>query len=1170
MPFASIIPEGSFEKGSHASRRRTLVGTTANDALADLAAPAFASPHPRRRGSCVRAHTAWRGATRWLSCALASAALWFHPRATATDSPGTNATVSGSALPVPRSEWRMELIAQAPAIRHPSVVCTAPDGRVFVAEDPMDISTDRADEKRGRIVCIHPDGSHTAFAEGLHAVFGMKYLEGRLYVLHNPKFSVFIDGGRAAGERVDLIESTNPEPWAKEWNDHIPANFVLGMDGYFYIAVGDKGLYGAAGRDGKRVDLHGGGVVRIRPDGTELEVYARGLRNILDVALSDEDDAFTYDNTDENQWMSRLSHIVESGYYGYPYDFHPRQPFILWCMADYGAGAATAAFIDSAGALPGPNEKAIFLADFGKRQVFHARLERSGATFRALDPEDLFPDPPGDFRPVGICPSEDGASIYICDWQHRDNKEKVTVGRVFRLTHRAPQATAPRPDWHIAAASGKAFTASSEELLAALSHPNRAVRLTAQRRLSDRGQDAAPWLVSLLQNPTSPALARCHALWALDAIDGGESARPAITAALYSLEPSLRRQAARQLGTRRVRGATEELSGRLADEEPSVRLQAVIALGRIADIASYRAIREFLETEPSDEFLRFATITTLNKLAQAHPAFWPRLVSGLGANSPRVREAMPWVFRDTHDTALVNALSDYALRSTTAPESRVAAARVLADLHRKIPEWKGEWWAYHPVHLPRPVKSVDWESTPVIADTLRLLLQDSTAQVRKEAIDLIAGSGVALAGADLRAAFERERDPQLRGAIIHALGLLKDTAASPLILASFRGAPLPEAEILTALEAAERVGTPSNSVTREVALSLARYLDAESPATAVAARCLRALGQLSENQAVPAVERRLGDARTPVAIAALEAWTRLDTNPSPALLAALRDPRPELRRSAVQIAGASKVRDAIPLLLPLLQEEAHRDETFRALAAMPDMRSFDVFVGALTNRNFGWRELASRSLHSLRDAALPALEKRSSELSGEQLTALQKIYDKHSTATQGPLFARRQKGGDPEDYLAFALAHDGDPGKGQTLFANPDALGCVKCHRVAGAGGDVGPDLSQIGAQFDRKSLAESVLWPSRVVREGYQQTVIELKDGDSIAGLNKGETADSIALREADGKTRTIAKADIALRSESPLSLMPEGLQTALSLQEFTDLIAYLAQLKPASRADR
>ena len=204
------------------------------------------------------------------------------------------------------------MVLRSPRLRHPSVVCCAPDGRVFVAEDPMDISTPKANLKQGRILCLHPDGRITTFADGLHAVFGMQYIDGKLFVLHNPKFSVFADGGDAGRDERILIECTNPNPWA-DWNDHVPANFRLAMDGYLYIAVGDKGVYGAVGRDGQRLELHGGGILRLRPDGTGLEVYCTGVRNILDVAIDAEDELFTYDNTDEHDWMSRLTHMVDGG-----------------------------------------------------------------------------------------------------------------------------------------------------------------------------------------------------------------------------------------------------------------------------------------------------------------------------------------------------------------------------------------------------------------------------------------------------------------------------------------------------------------------------------------------------------------------------------------------------------------------------------------------------------------------------------------------------------------------------------------------------------------------------------------------------------------------------------------------------------------------------------------
>ena len=220
---------------------------------------------------------------------------------------------AASPLPQPLPNWRIELVAESPRIKHPSVVACAPDGRVFVAEDPMDISLPKADAAEGRILCLHPDGRITVFADKLYAVFGLQYLEGKVYVLHNPKFSVFDDDNGVGRNRRELIEQTLPEPSALNWNDHIPANFRLGMDGYFYVASGDKGLHGAKGTDGSRADLFTGGIFRIRPDGSQLEVVSHGVRNILDVALNAEDEQFTYDNTDEHDWMGRFTHMKSCG-----------------------------------------------------------------------------------------------------------------------------------------------------------------------------------------------------------------------------------------------------------------------------------------------------------------------------------------------------------------------------------------------------------------------------------------------------------------------------------------------------------------------------------------------------------------------------------------------------------------------------------------------------------------------------------------------------------------------------------------------------------------------------------------------------------------------------------------------------------------------------------------
>ncbi|MBM3845971.1 MAG: c-type cytochrome [Verrucomicrobia bacterium] len=1065
------------------------------------------------------------------------------------------------AFPKTLPGWKVELLLKSPELKHPSVVCTAQDGRVFVAEDPMDISTDRADAQEGRILCLHPDGRVTVFAEKLYAVFGMKHIEGRLYVLHNPKFTVFMDHDGVGKDSLDLIESTNPEPWAKDWNDHVPANFELGMDGFLYIAVGDKGLFGAVGRDGKRVDLHGGGIVRIRPDGTELEIYATGLRNILDVAMNDEDELFTYDNTDEKQWMSRLTHIVEGGTYGYPWDFHPRQPHVLWCMADYGAGAATGAFADTEGALPAPFSGNLFLADFGKRQVLSVGISRRGATFQTNETREIFPDPPGNFRPVGIRPTHDGTGFYLCDWQHRDSKNKVTVGRLFRITHENAKPS-QLPAWHVQASNGFETSVALEDLVLALEHPSRSVRLNAQRRIAERGSGAVSALTDLLENPTKPGIARAHAIWALDAIDGGEVSRGLIRAAIYSVDPIVRRQALRQLGFRMARGAVPELQGRLEDEDLAARLHAATALGRIADPAAIPALFEALFSSSSEEWMRFACFTALNRIGQWVPAAWPRIARRLERPSAAERSLVSLALRNTWDISLAASLEVIGSNPDLMAGARFEAIKLLAAMHQKFPEWKGEWWAYHPVNMPRPERTEDWSLTPSIGRTLATFAADPDASISSLAWELIAAERVTEAAPELRNIHDRERDPERRRQLISTLGSLRDTNSVPLILTSLRGQKLPEPDVLTALRAAEAVGFPSNQVTRELSLGIARYLDQEAPSPALAQRSIQALGTLRDAEGQGAIRRRLGDTNIQVHVAALKAWPQVQGDAA-ALIPSLDVPVIAVQQAAIQALAVLKAQDQVPKLLSMQGKPELKDDAFRALAAIGDVRALDAYLAELTNRSFTVREQAQKAIHSIRDAALPLLESRKDRLPSESIAALKPLYLDHSPGKQSPLFASMPESDPVEAYARFATSNPGDAAKGRKHFMNLGAAACIKCHKVGSEGTDVGPDLTQVGSQFDRKALVESVLWPSKVVREGYQQTLIELHSDESLSGLIKGETADSITVRDPDGRTRTVLKSDIANRRTSELSMMPEGLHASLTREEFADLIAYLESLK-------
>jgi putative heme-binding domain-containing protein len=156
---------------------------------------------------------------------------------------------------------------------------------------------------------------------------------------------------------------------------------------------------------------------------------------------------------------------------------------------------------------------------------------------------------------------------------------------------------------------------------------------------------------------------------------------------------------------------------------------------------------------------------------------------------------------------------------------------------------------------------------------------------------------------------------------------------------------------------------------------------------------------------------------------------------------------------------------------------------------------------------------------------------------------------------------------DPDALREAAMNNGGDPRRGQALFASA-ATRCAGCHKVHGQGGDVGPDLSQVGGKFDRTHLIESVLDPSAEITQGYHATIIETKSGRLLTGIVKSESPTAVTLLDAEGRQVTIAARDVESRAVSNVSLMPAGLADGLTPAEFTDLIAYLAGLRTGAAA--
>jgi putative heme-binding domain-containing protein len=149
------------------------------------------------------------------------------------------------------------------------------------------------------------------------------------------------------------------------------------------------------------------------------------------------------------------------------------------------------------------------------------------------------------------------------------------------------------------------------------------------------------------------------------------------------------------------------------------------------------------------------------------------------------------------------------------------------------------------------------------------------------------------------------------------------------------------------------------------------------------------------------------------------------------------------------------------------------------------------------------------------------------------------------------------------DYRDFATGHDGNAGRGRELFNDPVRAACFKCHSVDGSSSKAGPDLFAVGDKFPRPELIRAILEPSASIAVGYGTTIVETKSGDVFTGIIKDVTTEELDLVCADGNHLRIRTQDIEAQRNSPISLMPEGLQATLSREEFSDLIEYLTTLK-------
>ena len=279
----------------------------------------------------------------------------------------------------------------------------------------------------------------------------------------------------------------------------------------------------------------------------------------------------------------------------------------------------------------------------------------------------------------------------------------------------------------------------------------------------------------------------------------------------------------------------------------------------------------------------------------------------------------------------------------------------------------------------------------------------------------------------------------------------------------------------------------------------------------------------------------------PIRRAALEALADLGGTEGAKALADLAGPGRPLadRRLAVAALAAVEPKSAAPLAVDLLAGEGDPAELYSAFLRRKEGPV--VLAAALADRTLP-ADAAKLGLRTVRGSGLDA---------PSLIEALTKA---------GKLGEPTELTSEQRAALVAEVSRSGDPARGEAIFRRKD-LNCLKCHGIGGAGGQVGPDLSSIGASAPVDYLIDSLLQPNKAVKEGYHSLIVATDDGRVLTGIKVRQTDSALILRDADGSEVSVPLASIEGQKPGG-SLMPPGLADILTRPEFVDLLRFLSEL--------
>jgi putative membrane-bound dehydrogenase-like protein len=996
----------------------------------------------------------------------------------------------------------------------------------------------------------------------LTSPLGICVIGRRVFVSCSPNIFVYtdLDGDDVADEREVFLTGFGGFD-----HDHGVHSLVAGDDGWLYLAVGNAGPHLV--RDGAGFNLRsgslytggtpyndrnqpglvsddgqvwvGGLILRVRPDGTGLQVLADNFRNEYEVARDSFGNLFSADNDDDGNRSCRTTWVAEGGDYGYfstdgsrtwRADRRPGQevPVAHWHADDpgvmppgtiNGAGGPTGVAIYEAEYPDHPLasfDGAVLNCDAGAGVVYAHFPERLGGGYYLRRSVLMGHGPesgrePGDgharwFRPSDVLVLPDG-SILVADWYDpavggHAAGDREAYGRLLRL---APKGSLNR-GWDVpiqrrATPQEIVSTGLSGEhawLIEALASPSPSLRAAARIKLLARGDLAYAELYALAGDPSPRIAARAVQLLAALSDQG----RTAVESVLMHPLPELRVTALRALMDEDPARLAPHLARLARDESPFVRATLARVIRDLEPRVRLPLLLDLARHYPGDDR---ASLESLGIGARGLESQLNHLLVESGALDPERYAELLWRLHPADAVADLAALAGQAnltaatrrglldalafIPSAQAADAMFVLGATGPEDQRAHARWwtrqraSNDWRAFEVSSADRPAGLENatrrWSSGPVSAGLVEVNL-DVAGSAHLWLVVTDGGNGNGCDWADWIA-------PRF---------LLADGT---------------DVACKTLGWETEVTGWGTTRFDRSVGGGVLRVGEdefEEGIGTHAVSRLGFAVPKGAVRFASQAGPDHGGTSQGCGTSIEFEVWTEGQTD-APDLLTKQRAAEGGDRVAQLELAAQP---DGALFLVSLAERGALDEEAREAIGGV-------IF----SNPDLGVRALASA------------------------------WFPRPGIATDLP-------------GVEQLLAMDGDPGRGRAVFYSQTAQ-CSACHTHQGAGQDIGPDLTAVGDKYGRAELLDAILNPNAGIAFGYDTYVVRTLDGWITSGFVLADGQDLI-LKDTQGRRHVIPVDEIEVRKKQTLSVMPEGVALGLAGQELADLLAFLTA--PPAREPR